>query len=90
MLTFVSTELAGALGTVADESRHSGAERKLGEICEHLVVATDADASVYDEDHIEGYSTSELFRTPVFRHHDERRSRRGTPDVSSATRAGRG
>lgn len=64
MLTFVSTELAGALGTVADESRHSGAERQLGEVCEHLVVATDADASVHDVDHIEGYSTSELFRTP--------------------------
>jgi hypothetical protein len=48
--------------------RHSGAEQKLSEIGEYLADAADAnaDASVYDEDHIKGYSTNELFQTLDF------------------------
>ena len=107
VLTFVSTVLAGTVGTVAYESlqpwiqqkvdayradgddererwgadlrdlfpfvnfsdvfigqRHSGAERKLSEIGDYI--ADLADESVYDEDHIEGYSTNELFQTLDF------------------------
>lgn len=108
-MTFVSTVLAGAVGTVAYESlqpwierkvdvyradrddererrgdnledlfpfvnyvdiftgqRHSGAECKLGEIGDYLGGLADADRSVYDEDHVEGCSTNELFQTLDF------------------------
>ena len=108
-LTFVSTVLAGTVGTVAYESlqpwierkidayradgdderdrrsddlkdlfpfvnyadifigqRHSGSERKLGEIGDYLADLADADGSVYDEDHVKGYSTNELFQTLDF------------------------
>lgn len=108
-ITFVSTVLAGASGTLAYESiqpwieqkiehyrgssgedyehqgevlkdlfpfvnyadvfigqRHSGAEQKLVEISDYISNLNRSDTSVYDEDHIEGYSTNELFQTLEF------------------------